>query len=73
MSSAIAARTRERVDSSQELVASGAANVAAGLFQGLPVAGGFSLAAIALLTLLQYLPARGYRSAADLRPAARRR
>jgi sulfate permease, SulP family len=43
---AIAARTRDRVDSSQELVASGAANLAAGLFQAFPVAGGFSRTAV---------------------------
>jgi sulfate permease, SulP family len=43
---AIAARTRDRVDSSQELVASGAANLASGLFQAFPVAGGFSRTAV---------------------------
>jgi sulfate permease, SulP family len=43
---AIASRTGERVDSSQELIASGAANVAAGVFQAFPVAGGFSRTAV---------------------------
>jgi sulfate permease, SulP family len=43
---AIASRTGARVDSSQELIASGAANVSAGLFQAFPVAGGFSRTAV---------------------------
>jgi sulfate permease, SulP family len=43
---AIAAKTRERVDSSQELIASGGANIAAGVFQAFPVAGGFSRTAV---------------------------
>ena len=43
---AIAARTHERVDASQELIASGAANLAAGAFQAFPVAGGFSRTAV---------------------------
>ena len=43
---AIAAKTRERVDSSQELIASGGANLAAGVFQAFPVAGGFSRTAV---------------------------
>jgi SulP family sulfate permease len=43
---AIASRTHERVDSTQELVASGAANLAAGIFQAFPVAGGFSRTAV---------------------------
>lgn len=43
---AIAARTRDRIDPDQELVASGAANLAAGLFQAFPVAGGFSRTAV---------------------------
>jgi sulfate permease, SulP family len=43
---AIASRTRERIDSSQELIASGAANLAAGVFQAFPVAGGFSRTAV---------------------------
>jgi SulP family sulfate permease len=38
----IAGRTRESVDANRELIASGAANVAAGLFGGFPVAGSFS-------------------------------
>lgn len=43
---AIAARTRDRIDPDQELVASGAANLAAGLLQAFPVAGGFSRTAV---------------------------
>ncbi len=43
---AIAARTRGRVEPNQELIASGAANLAAGLFQAFPVAGGFSRTAV---------------------------
>jgi sulfate permease, SulP family len=43
---AIASRTGERIDSTQELIASGSANVAAGLFQAFPVAGGFSRTAV---------------------------
>jgi sulfate permease, SulP family len=43
---AIAKRTGERIDASQELVASGAANLAAGAFQAFPVAGGFSRTAV---------------------------
>ncbi len=43
---AIAARTRDRIDPDQELLASGAANLAAGLFQAFPVAGGFSRTAV---------------------------
>ena len=43
---AIARRTREKVDANQELVATGASNVAAGLFGGFPVAGGFSRTAV---------------------------
>jgi sulfate permease, SulP family len=39
---ALAARSRQRVDPGRELVAVGAANVSAGLFQAFPVAGGFS-------------------------------
>ena len=38
----IAGRTRETVDANRELLASGAANAAAGLFGGFPVAGSFS-------------------------------
>jgi sulfate permease, SulP family len=43
---AIASRTHDRVDSTQELLASGASNVAAGFFQAFPVAGGFSRTAV---------------------------
>ncbi len=43
---AVAARTRDRIDPGQELLASGAANLAAGLFQAFPVAGGFSRTAV---------------------------
>jgi sulfate permease, SulP family len=43
---AIAARTREEVDANQELIASGVANIAAGVFRGFPVAGGFSRTAV---------------------------
>ena len=43
---AVAARTRDRIDPDQELLASGAANLAAGLFQAFPVAGGFSRTAV---------------------------
>lgn len=43
---AFARRTRTRVDPSGELVAVGAANVAAGLFRGLSGAGGFSRGAV---------------------------
>ncbi len=38
----IAGRTRETVDANREFLASGAANAAAGLFGGFPVAGSFS-------------------------------
>lgn len=43
---AIARRTRERIDANQELIATGAANVAASAFGGFPVAGGFSRTAV---------------------------
>ena len=43
---AIAARTGERIDADQELLASGAANLAAGVSQAFPVAGGFSRTAV---------------------------
>lgn len=42
----IARRTGDHVDPDQELRASGAANLAAGLIQGFPVAGGFSRTAV---------------------------
>jgi sulfate permease, SulP family len=44
--SAFARRTRTRVDPDRELVAVGLANGAAGLMQGMPVAGGFSRGAV---------------------------
>lgn len=43
---AVAIRTRDRVDPDRELVASGAANLAAGVIQAFPVAGGFSRTAV---------------------------
>lgn len=43
---AIAARSRERLDTGRELVASGAANLAAGLVGGFPVAGSFTRSAV---------------------------
>ncbi len=43
---AIARRTREKIDANQELVATGASNVAAGFFGGFPIAGGFSRTAV---------------------------
>ena len=43
---AIAGTTRQVIDADQELVATGAANLAAGLFQAFPVAGGFSRTAV---------------------------
>jgi sulfate permease, SulP family len=43
---AIAAKTRQPIDPNAELIASGGANVAAGLFQAFPVAGGFSRTAV---------------------------
>lgn len=43
---AIARRTRERIDADRELLATGAANVASGLFGGFPIAGGFSRTAV---------------------------
>jgi len=43
---AIARRTREKIDANQELVATGAANAAAGMFGGFPIAGGFSRTAV---------------------------
>ena len=44
--SAFARRTRTRIEPDRELVAVGMANGAAGLMQGLPVAGGFSRGAV---------------------------
>ncbi|MEU5939655.1 sulfate permease [Micromonospora sp. NPDC047548] len=43
---ALAAKSRQHVSPNQELVAVGAANVSAGLFQAFPVAGGFSRSAV---------------------------
>ncbi|MFP4634499.1 MAG: SulP family inorganic anion transporter [Nitriliruptoraceae bacterium] len=43
---AVAARTGDRIDPDRELVASGAANLAAGVVQAFPVAGGFSRTAV---------------------------
>lgn len=43
---ALAAKSRQHVSPNQELVAVGSANVAAGLFQAFPVAGGFSRSAV---------------------------
>lgn len=43
---AFAARTRQRIVPNQELLALGAANMAAGLFRGFAVAGGFSRGAV---------------------------
>lgn len=43
---AIARRTREKVDADQELLATGASNLASGMFGGFPVAGGFSRTAV---------------------------
>lgn len=44
----LASKGRERIDPDQELVALGAANVAAGFTGGFPVAGGFSRSAVTL-------------------------
>jgi len=43
---AIARKTRDDVDANQELLATGAANAAAGAFSGFPIAGGFSRTAV---------------------------
>jgi SulP family sulfate permease len=43
---AIARKTRESVEPNQELLATGAANAAAGVFSGFPIAGGFSRTAV---------------------------
>jgi sulfate permease, SulP family len=43
---AIAARSRERLDTGRELLGSGAANIAAGLAGGFPVAGSFTRSAV---------------------------
>lgn len=46
LAKATAARTRARIDPNQELLASGAANLAAGLLRAFPVAGSFSRTAV---------------------------
>jgi sulfate permease, SulP family len=46
IATAIARKTRDRIEPDQELVATGAANVAAGAFGGFPIAGGFSRTAV---------------------------
>jgi SulP family sulfate permease len=43
---AMAAKTRQEVEANQEFIAIGAANLAAGLFQSFPIAGGFSRTAV---------------------------
>ncbi len=43
---ALARRTRDTIDANQELIATGAANAASGLFGGFPIAGGFSRTAV---------------------------
>lgn len=43
---AIARKTRDTIEPNQELIATGAANMAAGLFSGFPIAGGFSRTAV---------------------------
>ncbi|MBI5462779.1 MAG: sulfate permease [Gammaproteobacteria bacterium] len=43
---AMAAQTRQRLDTNQELVGQGLANIASGLFQGYPVSGSFSRSAV---------------------------
>lgn len=45
---AMAAQTRQRLDTNQELVGQGIANIAAGVFQGYPVSGSFSRSAVNL-------------------------
>lgn len=42
----LAQRTREKIDVDQELVGQGLANTAAGIFQGYPVSGSFSISAL---------------------------
>ena len=43
---AMATQTRQRLDTNQELVGQGLANIAAGMFQGYPVSGSFSRSAV---------------------------
>ncbi|MFP5505164.1 MAG: SulP family inorganic anion transporter [Gammaproteobacteria bacterium] len=45
---AMAAQTRQRLDTNQELVGQGIANIASGMFQGYPVSGSFSRSAVNL-------------------------
>lgn len=45
---AMAARTRQRLDASQELVGQGLSNIVAGVLQGYPVSGSFSRSAVNL-------------------------
>ncbi len=45
---AMAVRTRQRLDPSQELVGQGLSNIVAGVFQGYPVSGSFSRSAVKL-------------------------
>lgn len=45
---AMAAQTRQRLDTNQELVGQGIANIASGVFQGYPVSGSFSRSAVNL-------------------------
>ncbi len=60
----LAAKRRQRIDPNQELIALGAANVAAGSTQGFPVTGGFSRSVV-------NFDAGAETPAADLRRAAR--
>lgn len=46
LAKAVAVRTREEIDANQELIAAGAANLAAGVFRAFPVAGGFARTAV---------------------------
>ena len=46
ISKAMAARTRQRLDTNQELVGQGLSNIASGLFSGYPVSGSFSRSAV---------------------------
>ncbi|HWL41854.1 MAG TPA: sulfate permease [Ilumatobacter sp.] len=46
VATAIARKTRDTIDANQELIAAGAANAAAGVFSGFPIAGGFSRTAV---------------------------
>jgi len=46
MAKRLASKHRDEVDANQELIALGLANLSAGIFQGFPVAGGFSRSAV---------------------------